>query len=159
MVVFLCLFSFGVTGARVSMSHPSPRVVNELRYVFPRSEPLIRAPRCGWRVFIQAISRRYITRQLTILLVKTLNQSLASTLNVPPDCHKYNRKSPFKQGLFRYYSLVPPVGLEPTTKRIEAAYSNPLSYGGIASRDTYILTDTAYNRLYAKTNIIFPKLP
>lgn len=27
--------------------------------------------------------------------------------------------------------MVPPVGFEPTTKRIEAAYSNPLSYGGV----------------------------
>ncbi len=52
--------------------------------------------------------------------------------------------------------MVPPVGFEPTTKRIEAAYSNPLSYEGVAScNDPFILTDTAYNRLHAKTKIIF----
>ena len=28
-------------------------------------------------------------------------------------------------------NLVPPVGLEPTARRVETSYSNPLSYGGV----------------------------
>ncbi len=35
----------------------------------------------------------------------------------------------------RAYFLVPPVGFEPTTPRLRAGCSNPLSYGGMVTED------------------------
>lgn len=81
---------------------PGPLVVNVLRRscsVTRRYPYHLRTPE--WWCATQVFSRQSnLTDSCLSLSCETLNRSLASTLNVSPDCHKYNRKSLFYKGFF-----------------------------------------------------------